>query len=1721
MAATTENNTNDAFAGYIKDIWIEVPDYTFQHNPMEDPKDPKWVGRDDIGDKFKSYLKDGDSGAYLITGYRGMGKTSFVRRAINQYIEEAVTDSRTVRPITISFGQKDIKELDVLRQLIKGMMDKILVHPLILFLHQKVFSFSKLALWAGAVFVMLILSDGAPFTFPKNVENKNAQYELLPHGSRTPVNHIEFGIQPIRQPDAFLRDNLFAWEMLGLDLKSFELVPIADLHTTENTPGQTLSKSQQNPMNLVFKWDDHERLWKKLLSPHGLEISGALLLISVMIAFVLLSYFIFIFQNSFTSIRYYDRLADLYDRCRSFITKEDGGGAASEKMPLGLVDKMVKKFPLANPKEMENEIIEILEQYNGEKVRSTQTFPLILKLLPRCMLVTSAAAIPVWIIMRFGLWHGLINILSAPAVVTYVLPVCSVLALLALIVISVWLYKKFKAEQKWHISFLIELIIYSGSSFALAAYLVTDDFNQLLNVPYLLPMIAIIVVAMIVFFVSSSIVPQLPLFYHRKLIFVFDEIDKIDPSPDREYFYEELDRFEKSYNRSNVNDLRERRRMVINILANLKYLITTAKAKFVFIAGREMFDAALADIADRQSAVSSIFHQVINVDSFLKDQNKPNGSSPKDRKTLGLTTLVEEYLEKILLPKTEPVSSESFVKRYYNFLKNNSDIPDHACRKVIYTLQSMIVYLTYRSNGSPKKLVRLIEEMIKPTSEFDNDKDRPKKDNGPVLYEKQKSIVLYFVPGKPTKGKGHNRKKYFIHIGYHNQYRFGFINYIFRPFLSSHGNYYKTYSDKILVSTPYLMDHIIKFHPFAFSLQNLELVPEVMSETRSPELRNFIEELIIYLGQSHLRDTEVSLFDYKFLHKTFHEIEYLCKIFEDESAAFNFTLDETFHVKLHLTGKIKELKSTYKDFVHGMPYIKSLSFLNEMLGNAQYYDQEFDDAIISYLDALQTLEEHLFTTGFNYEVLVSYILLKLKLGLTFEKIKDYHNALSIYNNTFIQIQEYVQTKGNYLPKTESALLITPDSANDTQRRTDRLNSGLEDLLQIIIQPLLAGLYLQEKMTGIYPKKIIESHTSISLLMGKVFKEKNRQNYLVEASFASGIGTLLFYKNASGDNDIKSLDPIITEFFDLTDYRNIAIKIEQRQDDSYRDYRTSANTYKYYKISLANLLKYNDETININMPLSKLLQRAEDLIGTFVSTGITHLDVHPLITAKHDKKYLRNVAVAIYKLADCLYTNIRTEGDGLKFSTSYFKYIGGWSFYTLEEATPADINTELFQKVMCMYYWSGQMLMRIGKNMACSFMFRKILQAFRLIVHPDTINAHLPLMKNYFLNQILQISSWNSDTTDRYQIKKYEYNFARNDNAPADLFAPKNDLDKYNMLSSSGSAEVREGLILFSELVLRSMRSVKYSYDYELADIAALTTPYNTVPSQFIRYHELRIRIELNKKTLEKELNAKKGAEDEIVRLDKFKNACRMVIQDKDNNLIAAGIEKIEKEYNLSYELAIPLVVNSLFCLHQIITIYVGYGLNYLMSYLSLGKYHERLGDWLICYEYFKLVHCNQIKAKPDLKLTNVETMLETMLGPDVVRTMDYLSEYQHALKHYSRAKQLHNQGAPYKQQTANMYFLEDDFNDSLYHFGIAVERQRINSGSLRRDIKRLQAIIKQNELYSYKYYVPGGINKLTIFGVAKKGRRCRFFPPMPLAYSYYYNDFTKFIAKSLTDRSRS
>lgn len=126
---------------------------------------------------------------------------------------------------------------------------------------------------------------------------------------------------------------------------------------------------------------------------------------------------------------------------------------------------------------------------------------------------------------------------------------------------------------------------------------------------------------------------------HPKFYFVFDELDKIE-TPLKQA-NDSMKEFSNEKYLSSGGTSRKRKYMVMHLLANMKYLTTTAKAKFIFIAGREMYDGYLADLTDRESAISSLFNGVIYVESFCK-----NEKSEKD-----VMYNAETFISRLLIPR--------------------------------------------------------------------------------------------------------------------------------------------------------------------------------------------------------------------------------------------------------------------------------------------------------------------------------------------------------------------------------------------------------------------------------------------------------------------------------------------------------------------------------------------------------------------------------------------------------------------------------------------------------------------------------------------------------------------------------------------------------------------------------------------------------------------------------------------------------------------------------------------------------------------------------------------------------------------------------------------------------------------------------------------------------------------------------------------------------------
>ena len=100
-------NLKDYISKYgsrIKDIEIELHDYKFYHRP-NDPSNPdqRFIGRQKEVDKLKTILTNSEvkSGTYLLTGFRGMGKTSIVNKILQELESEKNTHPITFRYLRI------------------------------------------------------------------------------------------------------------------------------------------------------------------------------------------------------------------------------------------------------------------------------------------------------------------------------------------------------------------------------------------------------------------------------------------------------------------------------------------------------------------------------------------------------------------------------------------------------------------------------------------------------------------------------------------------------------------------------------------------------------------------------------------------------------------------------------------------------------------------------------------------------------------------------------------------------------------------------------------------------------------------------------------------------------------------------------------------------------------------------------------------------------------------------------------------------------------------------------------------------------------------------------------------------------------------------------------------------------------------------------------------------------------------------------------------------------------------------------------------------------------------------------------------------------------------------------------------------------------------------------------------------------------------------------
>lgn len=418
----------------------------------------------------------------------------------------------------------------------------------------------------------------------------------------------------------------------------------------------------------------------------------------------------------------------------------------------------------------------------------------------------------------------------------------------------------------------------------------------------------------------------------------------------------------------------DRRRTVLHLLANMKLFLSSANAKFIFISGRELYEAFLADLSDREFAISSIFNGVINVDSFLSPQHEQSAISSMTEQYISECILPAKYLEDKMMANLEKnrvlkreVPSIRWCFEYLTSLDEKQEQKEEI-RYAVMMLQYFSVYLSHVSNGSPKKIALYFEKYVQRSK--DSLSLAEWNDTIELGRRSPNNYVLVFSPT--------------------DQQKIGFIFYLAAPIMNIIMGNVSNYGDKLLVISSFIVDHLFKFHGRGFSWRNIEQAPELLDMNKTPELRDFIASILEYMQQIYLYPVMVGLFQFKFRKRISEEISYISRISDEAAAIFNFTLNESQAVKQH---NIK-LLNYYMGMNADNAYEQAIGRIHATLGDLYFQEEDYSRAAQEYRDAYAILDKS--ADKDMPSAIIAQIRCLLKLGLTCEYRKTYNTAYIIY-----------------------------------------------------------------------------------------------------------------------------------------------------------------------------------------------------------------------------------------------------------------------------------------------------------------------------------------------------------------------------------------------------------------------------------------------------------------------------------------------------------------------------------------------------------------------------------------------------------------------------------------------------------------------------------------------------------------------------------------------------
>jgi len=167
-----------------------------------------------------------------------------------------------------------------------------------------------------------------------------------------------------------------------------------------------------------------------------------------------------------------------------------------------------------------------------------------------------------------------------------------------------------------------------------------------------------------------------------------------------------------------------------------------------------------------------------------------------------------------------------------------------------------------------------------------------------------------------------------------------------------------------------------------------------------------------------------------------------------------------------------------------------------------------------------------------------------------------------------------------------------------------------------------------------------------------------------------------------------------------------------------------------------------------------------------------------------------------------------------------------------------------------------------------------------------------------------------------------------------------------------------------------------------------------------------------------------------------------------------------------------LITDSICCLLEIIKSHKIFGTNYVAtSHSILANAHEKMAFWcefLLLYQYFLGRYGKE-------RSLNIERKIQKLTGAKDQYLISPWYHFEMVISSYNSALELHNEGNAYREMLEGLYYLDDDFNDDILHFSMALERYKINTGMVEKRIKHFEKKLEGHRLYDWSEYIKKNI----------------------------------------------